>query len=175
LEVQVVRKLIYDYNWQCLRIGLSFQDEKSCKDALERLKQYLCEDPGEGDSNRNRIYRVTNMLAATKMGLNGQLKKCDNTLRCFQIRKMIQHVDVFKCDVAEMPSIDNYIWPTDEKQLADLQKGWNDDPAAFRAIKLDLEKRMQKAKIDSSRPELENYLRMMEEVKRGFGARKQSR
>lgn len=172
-----MRRLIYNYNWQVLRIGLRFTNEACAKDALERLKQYLCEEVDkwkDEDSNRNRIYRVVNMLAATKMGLNGQKARFSSDLRRNELDRMINRIEVFKNDVAELPFVDKYVWQSEEKQLADLQKGYDRDPTTFNLIQVDLEKRMCNAKREDSRPELENYLRMMTEVQRGGATTKQS-
>src|SRR3954454_21993824 len=65
-----VRELIYDWEWQKLRIGLDFRTLDAAYESTTRLRFYLKE--ALTTQRWARLYRINNLLAATRMGLRGQ-------------------------------------------------------------------------------------------------------
>ena len=159
------RMLVYEWEWQTIRISLDFRTIADVKKSLDKLEKYLVQ--GTGAEVGARLYRVNNLLIATKMGLRDKASK-------EELASMIFRTGEGLC-IMPRP-----VWDR-EKELKKLQGAWKGDRKAFERIERDLKHRFFHgrefkiktpegfAKRKRNRPELWLYLQLMEEAKREEG------
>lgn len=179
----IPREITYNWEWQKLRVSLSFSDEEATVASLEKLNEYLLSHT-HADTFGNRLTRANNLLNATKMGINGQIERAttlslegwidelkEMRLAILKAQLAMSHLAMeHKAEAAalktQIPSI----------QLEDLRKAYREERAIFEKVYRDLHHRFykgkganvkteaQEAKRKADRPELWNYLNMMHKV-----------
>lgn len=148
--------VLYDFEWQALRTDLDFSSQETTEASLYRLKKYL-----GNNKDINRVWRVLNLLAATRMGFSGQrvlskvdaddLEKRDRLVK--QERERLSKVYGDLKDAGHKFTI-----PTENQLVKDL-KAANDQ--AYKRVFKSLKQRFTHSGESVNRPELAYYLRLM--------------
>jgi hypothetical protein len=183
-----MRGVLYDAAWQKLRVSCLSQNHRAggfstaagTQDNLNRLNQYL--DPTSikqafdagavnpavktlDEEYRCRIWRVLNLLNATRMGFRGQGKAGiaeDQAVGQYRDSIMEQHMGGVVSSVD-----DRWDW---QRVKEDLEVMWRNDRFWFTAIYKDLVNRTQRAGrraqrgTQVNRPELQQFVQLLEEV-----------
>lgn len=175
----ISREILYTWEWQKLRVSLSFATLIDTRESIETLNAYLLNHHFD-DPIGNRITRVNNMMNATKMGMNGQLKLHAGTNKAVELKQMILEVSRMQLVVSAMQLEHSMVLkePILAVQRDDLTRAYYEEPTIFKKVLQDLTKRFyygKGARISPNdntamnkrirdRPELWRYIRLMEDV-----------
>lgn len=157
-----VRVVLYDTQWQALRVSLKgdWGDPEGTRSNLARLFTYL-EHATEGVEKYYRIYRVINLLNAVRMGHSGQHNlMSEQSLLVAGFRQPLQKY-LEQLETGEFKNHEiEWDWEEQRKQLKRLREK---DPETFRVIAVDLGLRFRKHG-GTHRKELEQYVKLLQEV-----------
>jgi hypothetical protein len=182
-HVTGMRSVLYEFAWQKVRVGClrkynfrgGWTTEAGVEQNLFTLDQYLALGEALGPPEESvRIFRVVNLLNATRMGYSGQrmgalgeardrIEKLDDTVKDFRdaVHEGWEYNKQAVIDVGF-----NWSWPEVEEGV---RKGLETDPGWFDAIFEDLQRREAQAskKVDPklTRSELRQFLSIMDLVK----------
>lgn len=159
-KVSINKSTLYDFEWQLLRVNLDFSSSVTTRESIEKILFYT------DSKDINKIWRALNLMAATRMGFSGLFKliKCKEKLKDLKIR------DNLVCKIRNQLSEQykelqklNYkitVKPK-EHQFLDLKNASNDN---FSIVFNSLVFRYENSSHSASRPELKEYLQLMQEV-----------
>lgn len=162
--------VIYDTQWQAIRVSLlgKFVDLTDCITTMLRLQNYIGEATDAGDFKERalRIYRVNNLLAATRMGYHGMGlvgSSVDTVVIQYQTIVSKQYKNL--TDTLLKEACEEFTVKYSQNTLNDLKllKKYNLD--IFEKIKDNLNNRTKHAhkKVGTmkNRPELQSYLQFI--------------
>lgn len=160
-----VRKVLYQFRWQKLRTTLDFSSITHVETSLAELRRYLGGDFFE-DSEYNRVYRVLNLLAAVRMGIQGRIKLRNGDEE--ELQAMDREVDTYRCIVStRYEALKSRFSPTiqtDAEQLRELREAHEHDHSSFMRVNKSLQERLVRTKNPENREELVSYLSLMARV-----------
>jgi hypothetical protein len=149
--------VLYEFEWQALRTSLDFSTIEGVEASLAKLRTYV--------TNKicyNRIWRVLNLLCATRAGFSGQRKlrgnsatldACDSQVACMRmtltkmLRRRKRHGSTFDLTEVEQATQARLIGQALEE--------------AVRRVEASLMKRYTGSGCSEHRPELEYYLQLL--------------
>jgi hypothetical protein len=151
---------LYNFEWQALRTSLDFSTLETTEKCIKKLSDYL------GDQeNVNKVWRVLNLLSATRMGFSGQrtllkdngrladLENRDELIKAFRERLSKKFADLDKTKIEP---------DSRSSMVDDLHKASEED---FNRVYKSLQSRYDKSGESVNRPELAFYLKLMESIK----------
>jgi hypothetical protein len=77
MAMSVKKRSLYVYEWQKLRVSLDFSTLPTTMTSVRACDRFL----RKYTTSQANLYKVINLYAATVMGLNGQLKRKQGTLK----------------------------------------------------------------------------------------------
>lgn len=176
-----MRSVLYEYRWQQIRVGClrkyNFKGGWTTKEGvvanLLTLDQYLTKGEKQGTQEESvRIFRVVNLLNATRMGYNGQRTGLSGDAKDL--------IDILDEEVIEFRDAIQDGWEYDKQAVVKVGFDWDwskvedgvrdgllTNPGWFDAIHEDLLRRNTSAGIASNRSELNRFLSIMDKVKHG--------
>lgn len=159
-NTQDSKQMLYDYDWQVLRINLDFTTFESTKSALTKIKKYV------NEKDLNKVMRALNLLAATRMGFSGQRKTIKDSDKRKDLAKrdeiVLEYLDRLSKINKELKETGKKPEPLNEEdQIKDLK---NADLKNFTLLYNDLIYRYENSSRSNSRPELKDYLKLMHKV-----------
>ena len=152
------RLVLYDFEWQELRTLLNFSTLAMTQWSLEVLRKYL----REGDLNR--VWRVMNLLAATRMGFSGlrKLIKSSERLRDLRMRDTVVKQEHRKLseELERLISLNKrFVVALHSELVDDIQKA---DFVALHRVHGSLSDRYARSDQSINRPELKYYLGLLD-------------
>lgn len=159
---------LYNIEWQTLRVNLDFSSPTKITETFKKLDQYLLEEPKGYDTHDNKLWRILNLLNATRMGLNGQIKRfADNFDKVVQLDKMSGMVASYRDNIKEeydSRKEKHFRWEEDEERNALSLANEDDLNKVYRSLRArrKFAKDYKKVKIEKTRPELLFYIWMLE-------------
>jgi hypothetical protein len=152
---------LYDFQWQALRTSLDFSNEESTRNSIERCKKYL-----EDYSDVNKVWRVLNLMAATRMGFSGSSKLIKSPDKLKDLQKRDEIVLGFREKLSQiydkLKQNQQQLVVDDESKLRDDLKNASTDE--FGRVYESLIHRYENSSRSQARPELKHYLEIMRDV-----------
>ena len=152
---------LYDFEWQALRTSLDFSNEESTKNSIQKCRRYL-----DDYSDINKVWRVLNLMSATRMGFSGSRK----LIKSPEKRKDLEIKDSLALEFREKLSNaydklkqnqQRLITDDESKLWEDLKNASSDD---FGRVYESLIHRYENSSRSKARPELRHYLNIMRDV-----------
>lgn len=138
---------------------MDFSTLKSTEGCLEQLNTYL-----KDRTDINRVWRVLNLLAATRMGFSGQRSILKDRARLDDLENRDEAVKDFREALSKIfADLDKTKITPDSRavMLHDLYKASTKD---FNRVYKSLKNRYDKSDESIHRPELAFYLKLMESI-----------
>jgi hypothetical protein len=156
--------VLYDYQWQELRVSLDFSNAESTERSLRVLRGYLREH-----YDLNRVWRILNLLSATRMGFSGirKLIKSADKLKDLEVRDksvLAEREFLSQSHQRMIKRGDKFQLNSEEKLISDLKDAQERSLDTFMKVYNSLSDRYEKSNRSKNRPELKYYLNLMEKV-----------
>lgn len=152
--------VLYNFEWQSLRTSLDFSTLETTEKSIKKLADYL-----DDQSDVNKVWRVLNLLAATRMGFSGQRSLIKDTGKMADLENRDEIVKTLRERLSEkFADMDkNKIAPDSRSSMVDdLHKASKEDrERVYKSLK----SRYDKSEESVHRPELKFYLTLMESIK----------
>lgn len=155
------KDVLYNFSWQLLRVNLSFKSLEDAKSSLNKLKKYVDE------KDVNKVWRVLNLLSATRMGLSGQQKRDLSEEQKEEFKKIDEQVKEFREHLSDvyknLPK--DFKLETEEKKKKDISNAKTED---IEKILKSLKDRYEKGgpsgiKQSPHRTSLKEYIKFLED------------
>lgn len=160
MNLDPFKLVLYNFEWQALRTSLDFSNLESTEICIKKLSDYL------GDQEDvNKVWRVLNLLSATRMGFSGQRSILKDSGRLADLENRDELVKSLRERLTKkFEGMDKTkIAPDSRSSMADdLHKASKED---VDRVYTSLKSRYDKSDESIHRPELAFYLKLMESVK----------
>jgi hypothetical protein len=158
---QTSKQMLYNFDWQLLRVRLDFSTTLTTQESLDRVKAYV--EPGE---NLNKVWRALNLMAATRMGFSGLYKLIKKTekLEDLELRDklVLDYREWLTLKRKELESQGQTTERVSEiDQFKDLKEASVDE---FADVYASLTFRYENSSRSAARPDLKRYLELMQIV-----------
>lgn len=151
---------LYNFEWQALRTSLDFSSLESTEASIKKISDYL----GSQD-DINKVWRVLNLLSATRMGFSGQRIILKDNKRLGDLENRDEIVKALREKLSsKFSEMDKSKVAPDSRStmVDDLHKASEED---YTRVYNSLRSRYDKSDQSVHRPELAFYLNLMGSIK----------